>query len=98
MRYREIDRFFGVGDGVELLVALLDAIDDLYRVAFIRRRNLHGLEAAFEGTILFDGLAIFARRVCANALDFTARKRRLQNVGGVERALSRSGSNQRVQL
>ena len=67
-------------------------------VLFVGRRNLHGLEAALERAVLLDGLAILGRRGRADALDFAARKRRLQNIGGVERAFGRSGAHQRVQL
>ena len=98
MRDRELDRFVGVADRVELLVAVLDAEQDLDRVRFVRRRNLHGLEAAFERAVLLDRLAIFARRGCADALDLAARERRLQDVGGVERTFGRARAHQRVQL
>ena len=39
-----------------------------------------------------------AGRGGADALDFAARKRRLQNVGGVQRAFGRAGAHQGVQL
>ena len=92
------DRIVGVGDGVELLVALLDAEQDLDGIGFVRRRHLHGLEAALERAVLLDRLAEFGRRGGADALDLAARQRRLQDVGGVERAFGRTGAHQRVQL
>ena len=67
-------------------------------VRFVRRRNLHGLEAALERAVLFDRLAVLAGRGRADALDLAARERRLQDVGGVERAFGRSRAHQRVQL
>ena len=73
MRDREIDGFVGVGDRVELLVAILDAEKNLDRVDLIRRRNFHGLEAAFERTVFFDRLAIFAGSRGTDALNFAAR-------------------------
>ena len=73
MRDGEVDGVVGVGDGVELLVALFDPEQNLDGVGFVRRRNFHGLEAAFERTIFFDRLAIFGRRGCADALNFAAR-------------------------
>src|ERR1039458_2123416 len=73
VRDREVDGVVGVGDGVEFLVAILDAEQNLDRIGLVRRRNFHGLEAALERTVLLDGLAIFARRGGANALDFATR-------------------------
>src|SRR5437899_2698194 len=48
MRYREVDRVVGVGDGVELLVAILNPEQNLGGVDFGRRRNLDRLETALE--------------------------------------------------
>ena len=76
MRDREVDGVVGVGDGVELLVAVLDAEQNLDRVGLVRRRNFDGLEAALERTVLFDRLAILAGRGGADALNFAARQAR----------------------
>ncbi len=92
------DGFVGVGHGVELFVALLDTEQNADGIGLRGRRNFHGLEAALEGTVLFDGLAVFARRSGADALDFAARKSRLQNIGGVERTFGRACAHQRVEL
>jgi hypothetical protein len=43
---------------VEFLVAVLDAVDDLDGVFFVGRRDFDGLEAALEGAIFLDGLAV----------------------------------------
>src|SRR5216684_2285153 len=83
MRNREVDGVVGVGDRVELLVAVLNAEQNLGGVAFIRRRNLDGLETALERTVFFDRLAILARRSRADTLNFTARQSRFQDVGRV---------------
>ncbi len=83
---------------MELLVAVLDAEEDLDGVALARRRNLHGLEAALERAIFLDRLAEFGRGGGADALDLAARKRRLQDIGGVERPFGRSRAHQRMQL
>ena len=48
VRYRKFNRFFGIGDRMELLVAFLNPVDDLHCIGFVRRRNLNGLEAAFQ--------------------------------------------------
>ena len=65
---------------------------------FAGRRHLDGLEAAFERAVLLDGLAEFGGRGGADALDFAARKGRLQDIGGVQRAFRRAGAHQGVQL
>ena len=98
VRDRERDRVVGVADGVKLLVLLLDSHDDLDRVLFVRRRNLDGLEAPLERTVLLDRLAILGRGGGADALDLATAERRLKDVGGVERAFSRTRADQRVQL
>ena len=63
MRYSEVDGVVGVSDRVELLVAVLNAEQNLGGIAFIRRRNLDGLETALERTVFFDRLAILAHVV-----------------------------------
>ena len=83
---------------MELLVAVLDAEQNLDGVGFVRRRNLHGLEAALERAVLLDRLAEFGGRGGADALDLAARKRRLQDIGGVERPFGRTRAHQGVQL
>ena len=95
---RGLDGVVGVGHGVEFLVAVLDAEQDLDGVGFARRRNLDGLEAALQRAVLLDGLAELGRRGGADALDLAARERRLQDVGGVQRAFGRTRAHQRVQL
>ena len=83
---------------MEFLVALLDAEQNADGVRFVGRRNFHGLEAALERPVLLDRLAVFGGRGGADALDLAARKRRLQDIGGVERAFGRTRAHQRVQL
>src|SRR6267378_1113024 len=96
------DDFFDVfasdnaGGGVIEFVALADAADDLNGFFFVGRGNFYGLKTALEGAIFFDGLAIFAGRGGADALNFAAGKRGLENVGGIERAFGRAGADERV--
>ena len=59
------------------LVTILYAFQDLDGFRFIRRRNLYGLEAAFERAIFLDGLPKLRRSRRAYALDLATRKRRL---------------------
>src|SRR5579863_2490891 len=72
VRDGKVDSVVGVGDGVKLLVPVFDPEQNLGGVGLIRRRNFHRLEAAFEGAIFFDGLAILTRRGGADALNFSA--------------------------
>src|SRR6185369_1208597 len=92
--YGELDRFVRVSHGVEFLVTVLDAEEDLDSVVFVRRWDLYGLEAAFERAIFFYRLAIFTRRGCADALNLAARKSRLQDIGRIERTLGGACSDQ----
>ena len=93
-----LDGLPGVLDVMERLVPILDAHQDLNRLEFTRGLHLHGLEAPFERTILFDIPTILGRRRRPNTSNFAARERRLENVGGIERPLGRSRAHQRVQL
>ena len=95
---RVLDGFVGVADGVEFFVALAHALQDADGFFFAGAIDLHRLEAALERTVFFDRLAVFARRGGADALDFAAAQRGLQDIGGVERAFGRTRSDQRVQL
>src|SRR5262247_3665893 len=83
---------------MELLVAILDAAEDLDRLLLGRARHLHGLEAALQRAVLLDVLAVLRRRGRADALDLAPAERGLEDVGGVERALRGAGADQRVQL
>ncbi len=83
MRYSEVDGVVGVSDRVVLLLSVLNAEQNLGGVAFIRRRNLDGLETALERTVFPDRLAILARRSRADALNFTTRQSRFQDVACV---------------
>jgi hypothetical protein len=69
------------------LVAILDAHQDLDGFLLARRIDLDGLEAALERSILLDVLPVLGGRRRADAADLAARERRLEDVGGVERAL-----------
>ena len=56
------------------------------------------LEAALEGGVALDVLAVLVERRRADALELAARQRRLEDVGGIDRALGRAGPDERVQL
>ena len=83
---------------MERLVAILDAEQHLDRLPLGRRIDLDRLEAALERAVLLDVLAVFGGRRRADAADLAARQRRLEDVGGVERAFGRPRAHERVQL
>src|SRR5205814_6539074 len=76
----------GVGDAVELLVTVLDAGQDLDGVRRAGRRYVDDVKAALEPGLFLDTPAIICGRGRSDALDFSVRKRRPQDVGGVQRA------------
>ena len=93
-----LDRLVGDLEPVVLLVALLDALEDLDRVLDRRLLDQHGLEAALERGVALDVLAVLVERRGADRLQLAASQRRLEDVGGVNRAFGRAGADQRVQL
>ncbi len=64
----------------------------------LRRLDDDRLEAALEGAVLLDVLAVLVERGGADGLDLAARQGRLQHVRGVDRALGGAGADQRVEL
>ena len=56
----------------------------------------HRLEAPRQRRVLLDVLAVFVERRGADAMQLAARQRRLQQVGGVHRAVRLAGADQRV--
>ena len=56
------------------------------------------LEAPRQRRVLFDMLAVFVERGRADAMQFAARQRRLQQVGRIHRAVGLAGADQRVHL
>ena len=89
-----------VGDGhlVVLLVALADAQQDLDRLLHGRLFDHDRLEAALEGGVALDVLAVLVEGRRADALQLAAGQRRLEDVGRVDGALGRAGPDERVQL
>ena len=85
-------------DLVVLLVALADAHQDVDRLLERRLLDHDRLEAALEGGVALDVLAVLVERRRADALELAAGERRLEDVGGVDRALGRAGADERVQL
>src|SRR5260370_3860169 len=75
------ERFVRVADSVEFFVALANTLDHLNSLLFVRPGNFYGLEAAFQGAILLDRLAVFAPRRRANPPNFPTSTPGLSNIG-----------------
>ena len=80
------------------LVALLQAAQDRDRVLDRGRPDEDRLEAALEGGVLLDVLAVLVERRRADEAQLAARQHRLDHVAGVHRALGGAGADDRVQL
>ena len=85
-------------DAVEVLVIAAHALEDLDTVVDARLGHRDGLEAALEGRVLFDVLAVLGERRRADNLDLAARERGLEDVGGVHAALGVAGADDVVHL
>ena len=95
---RGLQRLVGDHQLVVLLVALLDAAQDLDRLLDRRLVDLDGLEASLERGVTLDVLAVLVERSRADGLQLATGEGWLQDVGGVDRALGRAGSDEGVQL
>ncbi len=93
-----LDGFVGDRDLVVLLVALADAHEDLDRLLERRLLDHDRLEAALEGGVALDVLAVLVERRRADALELAAGERRLEDVRGVDRAFGSAGADEHVQL
>ena len=80
------------------LVALLQTAQDADRVLDARLVDQHRLEAAFEGGVLLDVLAVLVERRGADHVQLAARQHRLEHVAGVHRAFGRAGADDGVHL
>ena len=80
------------------LVLRTQALQDLDGFLDARRFHLDGLEAAFQGGILFDVLAVLVEGRRTDALEFTAAERGLDDVARVHRAFGGTGTHDGVQF
>ena len=85
-------------DAVVDLVALLEAAQDRDRVLDARLADEDRLEAPLERRVLLDVLAVLVERRGADRAQLAAGEHRLEQVGGVDRALGGAGADDRVQL
>ena len=83
---------------VEFLITL--AQSQQHRFADFRTRhiNKHRLEASFQRSILFDMLAVFINRCCADNLQLSTRQRRFDNIGSIDTALGTACTDNGMQL
>ena len=88
----------GDADAVVLLVFVLQAAQDRDGVLDRRLGDEDRLEPARQSGVLFDVLAVFVERGGADAMQFAARQRGLQQVGRIHRAVGLAGADQRVHL
>ena len=80
------------------LVARLEPAEDGDRVFDVRLADEDRLEAALEGGVLLDVLAILVERRRADAAQLAAGEGRLEQVGRVVAAFGRAGADDGVQL
>jgi hypothetical protein len=80
------------------LIALFQPAQDRDRVLDRRLVDEHLLETPLERGVLLDVLAVLIERRRADAVQLAARKRGLQHVAGIHRALGLAGADHRVQL
>ena len=97
-RRRRHDGRIGDAHAVMDFVFLLQAAQDRDGVLHRRLADEHRLEAPRQGGVLLDIFAVFVQRGGADAMQFAARQRRLQQVGGIHRAFRLAGADQGVHL
>ena len=95
---RRDDRGIGDLDAVVHLVALLEPSEDRDGVLHARLVDEDLLEAALEGGVLLDVLAVLVERGRADAVQLAAGERGLQHVARVHRALGLAGADHGVDL
>ena len=81
-----------------ILILRTDTLEDENSVVHRRSFHLHGLKTAVEGRVLLNIFPILVERGCPDALQLTARKRRLENIGRVHGTLGGTGADDGVEL
>ena len=89
-----------VGDlaAVVRLVAVAQAAQDLHGVVHRRLLDADLLEAALEGRVALEVLAVLVERRRADRLQLATREGRLEDRGRVDRAFGRAGTDEIVEL
>ncbi len=93
-----VERLVGDLAAVVRLVAVAQAAQDLDGVVDRRLVDAHLLEAALERGVALEVLAVLVERGRADRLQLAAGERRLQDRGGVDRALGGAGADEVVEL
>jgi hypothetical protein len=93
-----LQRRVGDADAVVLLVAVAKTLQDFNGLLVARRVDGDGLEAAGQGGVLLDVLAVLVEGGGADALDLAAGECGLEHVGRVDRALGAAGADEGVQF
>ena len=91
-------RLISDGDPVVRLVAVAQPTQDVDGVRDGRLCHLDRLEAPLQRGVLLHVLPILVQRGSADGLQFTASQHRLEDAGGVDRALGCAGADQGVDL
>ena len=97
-RRRRDQRLVGDRDAVVRLVAVAQALEHLDGVRDRRLGDLDRLEAALERGVLLEVLAVLVEGGRADGLQLAAGQHRLEDAGGVDRALGRAGTDEGVDL
>jgi hypothetical protein len=84
---RRLERLVGDRDAVVRLVAVAETAEDLHGVVDGRLLDAHLLEAALEGGVALEVLAVLVERRRADRLQLAAGESRLEDRGRVDRAL-----------
>ncbi len=95
---RSDQRLVGDRDPVVGLVTVADALEHLDRDRDRRLRHLDRLETTLESGVLLQVFPVFIQRGRTDGLQLTASQHRLQDARRVDRALGRTGTDERVDL
>src|SRR5579864_3171614 len=93
-----VQRLVGDLDAVMRLVPVAQPAQDLHGVVHRRLLDAHLLEAALERCVALEVLAVLVERRRADRLQLAAGESRLEDRRRVDRALSRAGADEIVQL
>ena len=97
-RRGRVQRLVGDLAAVVRLVAVAQAAQDLHGVVDRRLLDAHLLEAPLERGVALEVLAVLVERRRADRLQLAARERRLEDRGGVDRALGGARADEVVEL
>ena len=88
----------GDGDAVVILIVMGDALENFQGILQAGLVDGHRLEAALQGSVLFDVLAVFVEGGGADDLNLAPGQGGLEDIGGVHAALGVAGAHDVVDL